>query len=85
MSKEIILDDKFSIEADSNNWTLYYREEKTKKDGKPYTAEEVWYTNSLRNCLNRYTNEALKVAKTPQELMDRLEQVEKTIIRVTSN
>jgi uncharacterized protein Yka (UPF0111/DUF47 family) len=87
MSREIILDNNYSIENDANNWVLVQKEskiaEKGKNAGKLYVSEDRRYYNNIQQCLQKYTDESLKPCKSADEIMKRLEEVEKVIIKVT--
>lgn len=82
----IKLDDKYTLENDSNNWILHFKESKgvSEKTGKEYFAGSKWYCSSLQNAIKRYLDECLKPCETVNHLhvvlKDTMEKIEGLII-----
>ena len=80
----IKLDENFSIKGDNYNWILVFQEPRTRKDRKTsleveYIAEDEWYYPTLKQCLTKYSDRALKPCKTAEELMSKLKSIENAI------
>lgn len=73
----IKLDNNYSISGDIYNWTLNFEEERTNKEGKKYTTTEEWYFPKLSQALNKYINQSLKVSESVEDLINKLNDIEK--------
>jgi len=72
MSKKIIIDDKYFLTNDSNQWVLNYESkgDLNEKTGKPTVTTDKWYSGSLEASLKRYINEVSKPATDWEALTD---------------
>ena len=75
----ITLNNNYYITSDSNNWVLNYSEEKIKDNGEKYTATDTWYYSKLSDLLSRFLDQQLKGTTTAKEIMEKIEQTERTI------
>jgi len=77
----IKLDNKFHLENDANQWILHFQEEGelNPKTGKNTIRTNVWYSGTIKNCLNRYITEAVKPSKDVKELIKNISNLEKII------
>lgn len=75
------IDENYSIENDSNQWTLKYSQEGeiNKKTGKPTLTENRWYFGTLKGCLNRYLDESIKPAENIDLVVKLLSSAERNI------
>jgi len=80
----IKLDNSYSLENDSNQWVLNFREEGgiNPKTNKPIIRTSVWYCGSLTSCLSRYINEVGKPSKDIKELINILNIANNVIIKI---
>ena len=80
------IDEKYTIENDSNQWVLNYRSEGdiNKRTGKPTISTNKWYCGSLKQCLNRYLDESLKQSTTIQEVVANINIAMERITELTS-
>ena len=78
----ITLDENYSIEIDSNNFTLKFEEERqiTRK-GKleNVTSKDEWHFGQLKHALSKYLNQAVKPAQNVSALYKKLIEVESNI------
>ena len=77
----IVIDMNYHIEADSNQWVLHYNNAKIVKD-KEVNQSNKWYCSSLKNALNRYCDESLKTSKNIEDILQKLDQLNKTISNI---
>ena len=80
MTKQIILDNEFTLETDGKQWTLRYksqRKEETKDGEKVVTTSDEWYCGSICTALKIYTEKALKKcgAGSIEELITKTEKL----------
>ena len=80
------IDNNYTLENDSNQWTLIYKEQQgiNEKTGKPITTVRRWYCSSLTNALKRYFDESLKPSKDIQELKQLIDQSIEKIKKATA-
>ena len=83
-SQNIILDDKYSLEPDSfKGLVLVFSEPRTriKKDDseEKYTFTDQWYFPKLSQTLRKYLSLKQMEASSLLELLNKTEEVEKTI------
>ena len=73
----MIIDENYKLENDSNQWVLIYEKEGeiNPKTDKPIISKDRWYCSNLESALNRYANEASKVA-------DNIERLQIELVRI---
>ena len=81
------LDDNYTIETDSNNFTLRYSntyigKDKKSDEEKEITSKSEWFCPSLSWALNVYLNECLKKNNTIEEVYAELKRVENIIAQI---
>ena len=89
MTKQIILDNEFTLETDGKQWTLRYksqRKEETKDGEKVVTTSDEWYCGSIAKSLKLYLDKSLKKtsAGNIKELLDKVQSVENRIEQLFS-
>lgn len=77
----IKIDENFYMTSDNSNWVLNreVKGELNPATGKHKVSKDVWYCGTLEGCLKRYINEAPKVAKSIEELLEVLKSCVETI------
>jgi hypothetical protein len=81
----IKLDERYSIETDSNNFTLKYEEKiikEIKGEKKEMTSKDEWHYPKLSQCLNKYMNQSLKPLEDIVSLRQELKKIEEVIKNV---
>jgi len=83
----IILDSKFKILTDRNNYTLHYSEQKTildKKTGesKIITSVDEWHYPSIQGALRTFLRESLRPSTSIENVLTRINEVENIIKNV---
>ena len=73
------LDENFTVENDTNCWTLYYEKEKKNDKGELYTSRSQTYHGSMKQALITYCDNALKPCKSVTEVLEAIHSLEKTI------
>lgn len=77
------IDDNYTANSDTYGWTLTFSEERerTKKDKSKeiYMFEEHTYHSSLKNCLKKYLDLTMKGLGDVEEVLERIQSVEKKI------
>jgi len=75
------IDDYYTLENDSNCWTLSYREESgfNKKTGRPIVSQRNTYHMTIKQALMRYIDDQLKDCEQLNEIIKRIDDAEKRI------
>jgi hypothetical protein len=81
---KIQLDENWSIGSDSYSWVLNFAEKRIRTNQKTETEEEFLFENNywypkLSDCLKKYKEEALKPLETVEQLLSKLESIDKKI------
>lgn len=83
------LDKNWSIETDSLNVILEFRQTRTKVDKsgqeKAYEAVESFYYPTVKIALKSYLQKSLKSCQTLDEILRRIDEVEKQIDELKNN
>lgn len=80
--EKVVIDEKFRIEKDFNNFTLVLEEdgEINESTGKPIHRVERWYCSTLKSALNRYLSQVvLEDISNINDVLDRLDEIEDKI------
>ena len=74
------LDENYTIETDTNNFTLVY-ESKTfdEKKKKEVTSTDEWHYPDLKNALKKYVNQVIKPCESVVSLLEKLNKIESLI------
>jgi hypothetical protein len=80
----IVLDDLYTIETDTYNYTLKYKESKgiNEETGKEQFSKSESYFPTLKQALLTYMNYALKPSESIDDILVRLDEVEAVINRI---
>lgn len=83
----MILDDNYSIEIDTHNFTLKYEEQKEVIDKKTnlrkiVTSKAEWYYPTLNACLKRYFDETLREVKEIKDISTAIDNMYKVIDKI---
>ena len=82
----MVIDEFYSIENDAHQWILKYECEGdiNTKTGKPSVSKSKWYCVTLRQALNRYLDESLKLATDVRAVKGHLNIAMERIIELTN-
>lgn len=80
----IQLDDNWTIASDTYSWVLSFAEERVRTNQKTneeelYLFEDKWFFPFIRQCLIKYKEEALKSTETVEEMLLKLDSIDKKI------
>jgi len=76
----IKLDENYTIERDSNSWSLIYSEERfSEKKNKTVTSKDEWHYPSLSLCLKKYLDQSLKKCASIDEVIEMISRYDKKV------
>lgn len=78
---KIIIDENYSLVKDYGSWNLVYSKtgEVNPLTGKAQKSENTSYHMNLRDALKWYLNQAMKDSATVNEILTRIDEVERKI------
>lgn len=77
----IKLDDLHFVTRNSLTWILHFEDRRgiSEKTGKEIIATDEWYFPSLKLCLKKYCDRVLLPAQSIQDILNRIESLERKI------